>query len=270
MSAADRTLPLYVVDAFTDRRFRGNPAAVVLNELWLKDSLLQAIAAENNLSETAFLVPREDGDWDLRWFTPRVEVDLCGHATLAAAFVLFEEVGEEGADAPDSVRFHTRSGVLPVRREGGCVVLDFPAVPASPCAEPPGLAQALRAVPAEVQATANSFMAVFEEEGAVRALDPDMAALERLGRRVIATAPCRGQAHFVSRFFAPCVGVPEDPVTGSAHCTLTPYWAKRLGANPLEARQLSRRGGTLYVEDRGDRVGIAGHAVLVTRGEMRV
>jgi PhzF family phenazine biosynthesis protein len=270
VEAASRTVPLYVVDAFTDRRFGGNPAAVVLNERWLKDGLLQAIAAENNLSETAFLVPREDGDWDLRWFTPRVEVDLCGHATLASAFVLFEEVGEEGEEGPDLVRFHTRSGVLPVRREGGCVVLDFPALPASPCAEPPGLAAALGVAPAEVHATASSWMVVLEDEAEVRALAPDFAALERLGRRVIATAPCRGRAHFVSRFFAPSVGVPEDPVTGSAHCTLTPYWAQRLGTNPLEARQLSRRGGTLYVEDRGERVGIAGHAVLVTRGEMRI
>lgn len=257
---------MYTVDAFTDQAFRGNPAAVCLNETWLKDAVLQHIAAEMNLSETAFLVPREDGDWDLRWFTPASEVDLCGHATLAAAHIIFSEVDAELRE----VHFHTRSGRLSVSRTGELLVMDFPSDPATTCAAPRDLIQGLGAEPEEVLASRAHYLAVYEREEQVRALSPDLSALGQLDRHVIATAPCAGRADFVSRFFAPRVGIPEDPVTGSAHCTLTPYWAQRLGEQRLEARQVSRRGGTLYVQDSGERVQIAGHAVSVLRGELSV
>ncbi|MDO8863589.1 PhzF family phenazine biosynthesis protein [Haliea sp. E1-2-M8] len=249
-------LQQYQVDAFASRVFEGNPAAVCPLESWLDDALLQAIATENNLSETAYLVPAGDG-FELRWFTPATEVDLCGHATLAAAHVLYTELGY----CADSVSFGTRSGELSVRREGELYVLDFPAIVAQPCTLPAGLVEALGRQPAEVLA-ADDLVAVFASEAEVLALEPDQALLARLDYRgVIVTAP--GDKHdFVSRFFAPRVGVPEDPVTGSAHCKLAPYWAQRLGKNRMSARQVSRRGGDLEVELRGDRVLMAGRAVL--------
>lgn len=257
-------LPLYTVDAFADRPFRGNPAAVCLNERALGARLMQAIAAEMNLSETAFLVPRDDGDWDLRWFTPAAEVDLCGHATLASAQVVFEEVEPGRAE----VVFHTRSGPLRVVRAGDLCVMDLPADPPRPEPPAPGLLEGLGRAPAAVLASRAHWLAVYDTEADVRALAPDFARLGTLDRKVIATAPCAGQADFVSRFFAPGVGVPEDPVTGSAHCTLTPYWAARLGRERLEGRQVSRRGGTLYLEPAGDRVRIAGRALILLRGEL--
>ncbi|MBW7850491.1 MAG: PhzF family phenazine biosynthesis protein [Rhodospirillales bacterium] len=261
-------LPIYQVDAFTASVFGGNPAAVVPLEYWLPDKVMQAIAAENNLSETAFFVPEADG-WHLRWFTPTVEVDLCGHATLATAFVLFERFG---ITAP-GVAFHTRSGRLEVLREGDHLVLDFPARPASPGPVPEGIGEALGAAPCEVLRAAGPglLMAVFDNAADVRKLVPDMGRIAGLAPfAVMVTAPGDGGCDFVSRFFAPAQGVPEDPVTGSAHCTLVPYWSARLGRTRLHARQVSARGGELFCEDRGERVRIGGRAVLYLEGRVAV
>lgn len=251
-------LKQYQVDAFSPRPFGGNPAAVCPLAEWLPDDLLQAIAEENNLSETAFFVPSAQG-FRLRWFTPRSEVDLCGHATLAAAHVLFEILG-----FPDpAIVFETRSGPLIVRRrEGGLLQMDFPAQPAVACAAPEALLAGLGTAPCEVLAGAD-YLVVLADEAAVRAVVPDDAQLARLDRRgVIVTAP-GSDVDFVSRFFAPKLGIPEDPVTGSAHCQLMPYWAARLGKTALAARQVSRRGGDLLCELIGERVLISGAAVTV-------
>ncbi len=257
-------IPIYQVDAFTNRLFAGNPAAVCVLERWLPDELLAAVAAENNLSETAFLVGG-GGQYRLRWFTPAVEVDLCGHATLAAAYVVFRCI-EPGLDA---VRFQTRAGELTVRRRNDWLEMDFPSRPAAPAEPPPGLIEALGRAPRELW-KARDYMAVYNSEDDVRGLAPDMSALSRVDMfAVIVTAPGR-EADFVSRFFAPAVGVPEDPVTGSAHCTLAPYWASRLGKSVLRARQLSRRGGEILCELRGDRVALSGQAVLYLEGFLSV
>jgi PhzF family phenazine biosynthesis protein len=260
-------LPLYQIDAFASAVFKGNPAAVVPLEDWLPDATLQAIAAENNLSETAFFVPQGD-PWRLRWFTPAVEVDLCGHATLAAAHVIFTRL----APGRDRIAFVTRSGKLEVTRRGDLLELDFPAVAAqvrSDAMTIDALADALGCRPDEAY-VAMDHMAVFRDEGQVAALKPDMGRIAALGGRgLIATAPGRA-CDFVSRFFGPAVGIPEDPVTGSAHCVLAPFWAKRLGKSRLSARQISARGGELACEDRGERVGIAGRAVLYLEGTIHV
>jgi len=253
-------IPLYQVDAFTSRLFGGNPAAVCPLEAWLEDRTLQSIAAENNVSETAFFVGG-NGRYDLRWFTPAVEVDLCGHATLASAFVIFTRL----EPSLEAVSFRSKGGELRVTRGGDLLTLDFPARAPSRCEAPEAVARALRTPPREVWA-ARDYMAVYASEDDVRALEPDMdrvAALDRFA--VIVTAPGRS-SDFVSRFFAPSQGVPEDPVTGSAHCTLVPYWAKRLGKPRLHALQVSRRGGELFCEDRGDRVAIGGRAVQFLEG----
>ena len=257
-------IPLYQIDAFTGRLFGGNPAAVCPLEDWLDDATMQAIARENNLSETAFFIDR--GDYhDLRWFTPASEVDLCGHATLATAFLLLDELGVGG----DVVHFETRSGRLTVRRDGDRLAMDFPAAPPEPCAEPDGLAAGLGRAPDAVLAAAQ-YLAVFSTEAEVRAIEPDFARIAGLDRRaVIATAPGE-EADFVSRFFAPKIGIPEDPVTGSAHCVLVPYWAQRLGKTCLTAHQVSARGGELWCEDRGERVVIAGHAVKYLEGIIEI
>lgn len=261
-------LPLYQVDAFASEVFRGNPAAVVPLERWLDPALMQAIAAENNLAETAFFVRGESVRAEptaIRWFTPTVEMDLCGHATLASAFVWFERL-EAGREA---VTFGSRSGPLGVRREGERLTLEFPSRPPEPVAAPSGLAEALGRSPREVRA-ARDLLAVFDSEDEVRALAPDFAKILALGvHAVIVTAPGR-DVDFVSRFFAPAVGVPEDPVTGSAHCTLTPYWAQRLGRPKLHAHQVSARGGELWLEDRGERVTISGRAVMYLEGTITV
>jgi len=254
----------YHVDAFARGPFRGNPAGVCPLDSWLPDATLQSIAAENNLSETAFFVARGD-DFDLRWFTPATEVDLCGHATLAAAFVLFAELGRDGG----AVRFHSRSGRLSVTREGEVLTLDFPARPAAACTAPGALLAGLRAKPVEVL-KARDYLAVFPNESEVRALRPDFTALRALDcLGIIATAP-GSDCDFVSRFFAPAAGVDEDPATGSSHCTLIPYWAKRLGKTRLFARQVSPRGGELFCQLVGERVRIGGKAVLYLRGEIEL
>ncbi len=261
-------IPLYQLDSFTDELFRGNPAAVCPLEEWLEDEVLQAIAAENNLSETAFFVA-EEGRYHLRWFTPELEVDLCGHATLASAWVILEKLG--GASP---VRFSTRGGDLVVQREDGLLAMDFPARPARPKEAPRALVEGLGAEPEAVLAAQRDYLVVFESEEAVRRLKPDFSRLRTLDRLgIIVTAP--GTAcDFVSRFFAPGVGVPEDPVTGSAHCTLVPYWSARLGRGPgggkLTARQVSARGGELVCEDLGDRVSIGGRAVLYFEGTIEL
>jgi predicted PhzF superfamily epimerase YddE/YHI9 len=254
----------FVVDAFTDRLFGGNPAAVVPLDRWLDDALLQRIASENNLSETAFFVNERDG-LRIRWFTPGAEVKLCGHATLASAFVLMTEIEPERTE----ITFQSLSGPLVVRREGERFALDFPVLNSVPAEPPPGLAEALGAPPHETL-RAMDWLAVYDGEAVVRSLAPDFAAIARVPLRgVIVTAP-GSDVDFVSRFFAPAVGVPEDPVTGSAHCALVPYWAARLGKTTLRARQVSRRGGELWCELRGERVIIAGHAVKYLEGAIEV
>lgn len=258
------TIPLYQIDAFTDRLFAGNPAAVCPLDSWLEDAKMQAIAAENNLAETAFFVP-EDGGYHLRWFTPENEVDLCGHATLATAFVLFQCLGVPG----DAIRFSTRSGGLTVTRKGELLELNFPALPGDAIAPPVALTDGLGKIPTETY-LASHYMTVFETEADVAALAPDMMALATLHPAgVIATAPGE-DVDFVSRFFAPSHGIPEDSVTGSAHCTLIPYWSSRLDRDTLVAHQISARGGTLECQARGDRVGIAGRAVLYLEGKIRI
>jgi predicted PhzF superfamily epimerase YddE/YHI9 len=248
------------MDAFTHRLFGGNPAAVCVLESWPPDEQLRAIAAENNLSETAFVRACGDG-YELRWFTPVVEVDLCGHATLAAGYVVMHFL----QPSLQEVRFSTRSGWLTVRRHGPWLEMDFPARPPEPAEPPSGLVAALGRAPVEIWKS-RDYMAVYEREEDVGELAPDMAALSRVEMfAVVVTAPGR-EADFVSRFFAPAVGVPEDPVTGSAHCTLAPYWAGRLGKQVLHARQLSPRGGELICELRGDRVLLRGQAVLYLEG----
>lgn len=265
-------IPLWQVDAFTDRVFSGNPAAVCLLDAWLPDATLAAIAAENNLSETAFLVKEPEG-WRIRWFTPAVEVDLCGHATLASGHVFFTHV-DPGARA---VTFASQSGPLAVAREAdGRLALTFPRRPPKRCPVPQPLARALGREPVETLAS-RDLVAVLGSEEEVRALALGAAAfsaleeLPHLGVIVTAAASTPG-LDFVSRFFGPKVGIPEDPVTGSAHSTLIPYWAKRLGKARLEAAQLSKRGGRLSCEDRPDTetVGIAGRAVEYLKGTIEV
>ena len=252
------TIRLLQVDTFTDRVLGGNPAAVCPLDAWLDEATMQAIAAENNLSETAFLVAEGEG-YRLRWFTPNVEVDLCGHATLAAAFIVFEEL----RPGTGSVSFETLSGRLTVAREGAELVMDFPAQPASPATPPAELARALGATPTKVLAGAD-WIAEFENAAQVGSLTPDHSLLTTLDRRgVVATAPGdEGDADYVLRFFAPKNAVPEDPVTGNVQTALVPYWAGRFGKQKLAVRQLSARGGLMVCENRGERVSIAGRAVL--------
>jgi PhzF family phenazine biosynthesis protein len=252
----------YQVDAFARRVFEGNPAAVCPLDAWLPDDLLQAIATENNLSETAFFVPSGEG-FALRWFTPATEVDLCGHATLASAHVLFELLGYP----KPVIEFSTRSGKLSVERRHGMLAMNFPASHPQPCPPPAVLLDGLGRRPVEVLA-AEDYLAVFASEAEVRALAPDLAKLAQLGRRgVCVTAPGL-HVDFVSRFFAPKLDVPEDPVTGSAHCELAPYWAARLGKTTLKAYQASRRGGEVLCSLEGERVILQGSAVTFMTGKI--
>jgi PhzF family phenazine biosynthesis protein len=255
-------LPIFQVDAFTGRLFGGNPAAVVLLPQWLPDATLQAIAAENNLAETAFVVPLQ-GAFGLRWFTPEVEIDLCGHATLASAHVLFHH----GYAAPPEIVFQYQGGTLTVTQAGDLLAMRFPARPPQPAPCDAALVAALGATPREVH-RARDLLAVFETQDEVEALRPDVQAIAALDAfAVIVSAP--GQAcDFVSRFFAPRAGIPEDPATGSSHCTLVPYWSARLGKPRLHALQLSRRRGELFCEHQGAWVQIAGRAVEYLRGHI--
>lgn len=257
-------LPYYELSAFTENPFGGNPAGVCPLEKWLPDSTLRKIAANNNLAETAFTVARGD-DFELRWFTPAVEVDLCGHATLAVARVFFSERDF----ATDAIRFHSKSGVLTVTRAGDILALNFPSRPATACNVPAELIRGLGAKPKEVL-KARDYLAVFESEGDVRALKPDFAELAKLDcLGIIASAPGE-DCDFVSRFFAPAAGINEDPATGSSHCTLIPYWAKRLGKTKLLGRQISARGGEFFCQLAGERVHIGGKAVIYLRGEIKI
>lgn len=252
----------FQVDAFASRRFEGNPAAVCPLDSWLDDDLMQAIAAENNLSETAFFVPTGDY-FSLRWFTPLAEVDLCGHATLASAHVLFEHLGY---DKP-VITFETRSGQLGIERKNDQLQMNFPAIKALPCAVPALLQKAI-GLPIEALLVADDYLVVLDGEADLRRLQPDQNLLGQLDKRgIIVTA--RGEEHdFVSRFFAPKLGIPEDPVTGSAHCTLAPYWAEKLNKTRLRARQLSQRGGDIDCEIVVDRVILTGSAVTFMIGEI--
>jgi PhzF family phenazine biosynthesis protein len=258
-------IPYYQVNAFTARTFGGNPAGVCVLDSWLPDDILQRVAAENNFSETAFFTRQVDDSYHLRWFTPILEVDLCGHATLASAFVLFTELDYQGR----CIRFHDRSGWLTAERNGEIIELDFPSHVPAPCLTPDELLRGLGHKPREVLKSRN-FQAVYDSQSEVAALTPDMALLARLDcLGVIVTA--RGEdVDFVSRFFAPRAGIPEDPVTGSAHSSLSPFWAKRLGKTELFARQISQRGGELYCRLVGDRVGIGGRAMIYSRGELEI
>jgi PhzF family phenazine biosynthesis protein len=256
--------PLYQVDAFTTRRFAGNPAAVVLLDQYPEDAHLQAIAAENNLSETAFVVPSGD-DFQLRWFTPAVEVPLCGHATLASAAVLMERIHPERS----SVVFRSASGALPVRRSKTGYILNFPARPSTPIDPPAALSSALGAAPVEVRLNEFNYLAIFADAAQVRALTPDMAAIARMDRPgVIASASGDAGHDIVSRYFAPTKGIPEDPVTGAAHCTLAPYWCQKLGKTELRAHQASSRGGDLLCRLAGTRVELEGSCVFYLEGEL--
>ena len=259
------TMSIYQVDAFTLGPFSGNPAAVCPLDTWLADDTMQNIAAENNLSETAFIVAQENG-YDLRWFTPLVEVDLCGHATLAAGYVVLNHL----RPVLRSVSFETISGKLIVTRDGDRLSMDFPARAPTPAPVSEVLSDALGQAPSEVYLS-RDILAVYDDEESVRSLSPDQAKLATLdeGLGVIVTA--KGDTvDFVSRFFAPKAGVAEDPVTGSAHCTLVPFWAERLGRSQLVAHQVSARGGELHCELRGDRVIMSGQCVLFLTGNIHL
>jgi len=258
------TYPIYQVDAFTDTVFQGNPAAVVILDRWPTDDTLLAIARENNLSETAF-VTVGDPACDLRWFTPTIEVDLCGHATVACAYVLLQH-GYVGGNA---VQFETQSGTLKVHRDDAFLTLDFPARPPEPTDVDPAVVAALGAEPEEAW-QARDLLLVFDSEAKVRALAPDLTKVAALDTFAVSVTAPGENCDFVSRYFAPRAGIPEDPVTGSAHCTLIPYWAKRLGKTRLSAWQVSARGGTLSCEDRGERVLIGGKAVQYLQGTISI
>ena len=253
-------IPFFEVHSFTKNIFHGNPAGVCPLDRWIDDDSMQRIASENSLSETAFFVPKED-HYELRWFTPTVEVDLCGHATLATAYVLFDHLGQEG----DTIVFHTQSGELTVWKDNDFLIMDFPSRPPESTDIPEHIIAGL-GCEIENISKARDYLIVLESEEEVRKLQPDFSELDKIDcEGIIVTAP-GDEVDFVSRFFAPRMGIAEDPVTGSAHSTLTPYWAERLGKNRLTARQVSERGGDLWCKLMGDRVQIAGHAVLYVKG----
>jgi PhzF family phenazine biosynthesis protein len=258
-------IPIFHVDAFTAKLFTGNPAAVCPLVKWLDDEVLLSVAAENNLSETAYFVPSGQ-HYELRWFTPRCEVKLCGHATLASGFVLMQIL----APRLEAVHFKTRySGELRVARDGNLFAMDFPSLAPWSCLSPPtALVEGLGKTPAEVLQIEDNYFAVYQSEQEVRSIRPDFRLLEKLHPAGVAiTAPGK-DADFVSRYFAPSYGIPEDPVTGSTHCSLAPYWAKRLGKQTLHARQVSERGGEIWCEVKDERVILKGNAVLTLRGEL--
>jgi PhzF family phenazine biosynthesis protein len=258
-------IPIYQVDAFSSQVFAGNPAAICPLAQWLPEATMQSIAAENNLSETAFFVRRPDGTYDLRWFTPAVEIDLCGHATLASAWVLFNEICTE----VNHVQFWTKSGELVVERRGDILAMNFPARRPQPVDACDGLLKAIGGEPQLVLA-ARDYLLVYETEAEVRALQPDMGALLKIDKFAVIVSAPGDTCDFVSRFFAPAKGVPEDPVTGSAHSTLIPYWSSVLKKGVLHARQISARGGELFCRMMGDRVEMAGRGALFLKGEILI
>jgi len=256
-------IPIYQVDAFTDERFSGNPAAVCKLQEWLPDETMQKIAAENNLAETAFVVEKNQ-NFELRWFTPTVEVDLCGHATLASAYVFKEHLGYHS----NEIAFKTKSGILTVVFGGDIMTMIFPSRPGNVVEAPIELVDGIKVQPLEVLKSVEDFMAILSSEDEVRKLNPDLEKLKKLDcRGTIVTS--RGiNVDFVSRFFAPQSGIPEDPVTGSSHTTLIPYWSMKLNKKSMTALQVSRRGGKLFCENLGDKVKIAGKAITYMTGEI--
>lgn len=267
MRSADMKISIFQVDAFTNKPFGGNPAAVCPLDEWLPDEKMLRIADENNLSETAFFIKKDDV-YEIRWFTPAVEVNLCGHATLATSHVIFNCLGLEDK----TIKFHShRSGDLGVEKQGDVLVLDFPAYELNETKAPKELIEALgRAPKQEWETQGNMIMLLFENEAIIRSFAPDMSALAKLPYdEVIVTAPGE-DADFVSRMFAPKIGIPEDPVTGAIHCSLIPYWAGQTGKTKLFAQQVSKRGGELFCELAGDRVKIGGNATLYLKGEIYV
>jgi PhzF family phenazine biosynthesis protein len=260
---------IYQVDAFTEQLFSGNPAAVCLLDSWIDERLMQAVAGENNLAETAFVVPQGEGGYEIRWFTPTVEVDLCGHATLAAAFVLFNVLHHPGG----AIRFHSpRSGRLAVEKQNGMLFLDFPTD--TPALLPDGqntiIGQCIGMKPKALYRSKFDYMAVIDSEIALQTLQPDLSAISELQARGLIVTAKGDSADFVSRFFAPQSGIDEDPVTGSAHTALIPFWAEKLGKTRLSAKQISKRGGRLACELKGDRCLIGGQARLYMAGEINL
>lgn len=258
-------LRLYQVDAFATKLFSGNPAAVVPLEEWIDETLMQQLAMENNLAETVFFVPKGN-DFEIRWFTPEVEINLCGHATLASAYILFNKLGYDKS----SITFHSKSGPLSVTRDGEMIKLDFPSWnPERVETYPEGLIESLGHPDFNGVYKNRDYLVELHDEDAVRNCRPDFAKMKKTGAKVIITAPGK-EVDFVSRFFGPSVGIDEDPVTGSAHSQLIPFWSYKLGRNVMQARQLSKRGGTLYCEQRGDRVIMGGHCVFYMEGEFEI
>ncbi|MFQ5628779.1 MAG: PhzF family phenazine biosynthesis protein [bacterium] len=255
-------IPLYQIDAFASEVFKGNPAAVCPLQDWLDDTAMQAIAQENNLSETAFFVKAGKG-FRLRWFTPVAEVDLCGHATLASAYVIFNVLNHKEPE----IEFTSKSGKLIVSQKNGLLTMNFPSQPPEPCSPPYSLLEGLGKTPVETLAH-DDYLVVYENEDDVLGLDPDIAKLNTIDRRGVIVSAKGNAVDFVSRFFAPKYGVGEDPVTGSAHCILTPYWAAQLEKTRMSARQISKRGGELICELQGERVFISGRAVKYMEGEI--
>jgi PhzF family phenazine biosynthesis protein len=258
-------LPIYQVDAFSNQLFKGNPAAVIPLENWLSDAQMQQIAMENNLAETAFFISQGD-DFALRWFTPELEIDLCGHATLAAAHVIFSELNY----SKNTIKFSTlKAGNLNVSKENNFYTLDFPSRPATPTQLPEGLLSAIGGQKTPIKVLASrDMMLVYEKEADILALNPDFNALAKIDLLGVIVTAKGDNSDFVSRFFAPSAGVNEDPVTGSAHCNLNPYWANQLQKNKLHAFQLSSRGGELFCELKGDRVLMSGHAITYLKGDI--
>ena len=255
-------IPLYQIDAFASRLFEGNPAAVCPLDAWLPDATMQSIAAENNLSETAFFVPKGDG-FHIRWFTPLSEVDLCGHATLATSYVLFNILGYE----KDKIKFASRSGMLAVTRDGDRLVMDFPAQPPVPCDIPKEIVAAFNLSPVECLKS-EDLLVVFEHETDIEAASPDFELLKKLDVRGVIITAKSSRYDFVARFFAPKYGIPEDPVTGSAYTQLAPYWASKIGSKKFSVKQLSARGGELSCELIDDRVFISGKAIKYLEGKI--
>ena len=258
-------LDIYQIDAFTSEVFKGNPAAICPLEEWIDEETMQKIALENNLSETAFFV-KNAGVYEIRWFTPTFEIDLCGHATLASAFVIFEILQSE----TQLVKFHShKSGELTVEKNGDRLVLDFPSRPVAKCDAPKGLIEAVGKEPKEIFKARDYFL-VYENEQEIADIKPNFSKLSEVDAHGFIVTAKGDSSDFVSRFFAPEVGVFEDPVTGSAHCNLIPYWAEKLGKTEMFARQISQRGGELFCELKGERVKIGGHAILYLKGEIYV
>jgi PhzF family phenazine biosynthesis protein len=257
-------LPIYQIDAFANKAFEGNPAAICPLQSWLPDEVMQSIAAENNLSETAFFVPAEHG-YHIRWFTPLAEVDLCGHATLASAYVIFSVLASE----ENTINFESKSGVLKVEQKNDLLVMDFPSQPPASCPTPEEIQHAFKSRPVDCLKS-EDYIVVFENEDEVAFAQPDFNALSKLDLRGVAITAKSSRYDFVSRFFAPKYGINEDPVTGSAFTQLAPYWSSKLGLKKLHAKQVSSRGGEVYCEMLGNRVTIAGNAVQYLVGEIEV